>query len=62
MAITAETLMCDPKLSNPAVLITDGRYSGATRRPSIGHVSPEAAIGGPIPLIEDNDLKRSEYS
>jgi len=56
MAMTAEALMCDPKLSNSVVLITDGRYSGATRGPCIGHVSPEAAIGGPIALIEDNDM------
>ena len=56
MAMTAEALMCDPKLSNSVVLITDGRYSGATRGPCIGHVSPEAAVGGPIALIEDNDM------
>ena len=56
MAMTAEALMCDPKLSNSVVLITDGRYSGATRGPCIGHVSPEAAMGGPIALVEDNDL------
>ncbi|MGA2911934.1 MAG: dihydroxy-acid dehydratase [Methanoregula sp.] len=37
------------------VLITDGRFSGGTRGPCIGHVSPEAAIGGPIALIEEND-------
>lgn len=56
MAMTAEALMCDPKLSNSVVLITDGRYSGATRGPCIGHVSPEAAVGGPIVLIEENDI------
>lgn len=37
-------------------LITDGRFSGATRGASIGHVSPEAAVGGPIALIEDGDI------
>ena len=37
------------------VLITDGRFSGGTRGPCIGHVSPEAAIGGPIALIKEND-------
>jgi dihydroxy-acid dehydratase len=37
------------------VLITDGRFSGGTRGPCIGHVSPEAAIGGPIALISEND-------
>jgi len=38
------------------VLITDGRFSGGTRGPCIGHVAPEAAIGGPIALIRDGDL------
>ncbi|MDD1700955.1 MAG: dihydroxy-acid dehydratase [Methanoregula sp.] len=38
------------------VLITDGRFSGGTRGPCIGHVAPEAAIGGPIALVEENDL------
>lgn len=37
-------------------LITDGRFSGATRGPMIGHVSPEAIVGGPIAVIEDGDL------
>jgi dihydroxy-acid dehydratase len=37
------------------VLITDGRFSGGTRGPCIGHVAPEAATGGPIALIEEND-------
>ncbi|MDX1534845.1 MAG: dihydroxy-acid dehydratase, partial [Thermoplasmata archaeon] len=37
------------------VLITDGRFSGATRGPAIGHVSPEAMAGGPIALVEDGD-------
>ncbi|WP_152042809.1 dihydroxy-acid dehydratase [Salinigranum salinum] len=36
-------------------LITDGRFSGATRGPMIGHVAPEAAVGGPIALVEDGD-------
>jgi dihydroxy-acid dehydratase len=39
-------------------LITDGRFSGATRGGAIGHVSPEAAAGGPIALIEPGDLIR----
>jgi len=38
------------------VLITDGRFSGGTRGPCIGHVAPEAAIGGPIALVRDGDL------
>ena len=37
-------------------LITDGRFSGATRGVCIGHVSPEAAAGGPIGLIQDGDM------
>jgi len=36
-------------------LLTDGRFSGASRGPCIGHISPEAAVGGPIALIEDGD-------
>jgi dihydroxy-acid dehydratase len=38
------------------VLITDGRFSGGTRGPCIGHVAPEAAIGGPIAVVRDGDL------
>jgi dihydroxy-acid dehydratase len=36
-------------------LLTDGRFSGATRGPMVGHVAPEAAVGGPIALVEDGD-------
>ena len=43
-------------LSDSVVLITDGRFSGATRGPCIGHVSPEAAEGGPIAALKDNDI------
>jgi len=43
-------------LSEAVVLVTDGRFSGATRGPCIGHVSPEAAEGGPIAALEDGDL------
>ncbi len=42
-------------LGNCVALITDGRFSGATRGAAIGHVSPEAAVGGPIALIEEGD-------
>jgi dihydroxy-acid dehydratase len=42
-------------LSESVALITDGRFSGATRGPCIGHVSPEAAEGGPISVIQDGD-------
>ena len=43
-------------LSESVALITDGRFSGATRGPCIGHVSPEAAVGGPIGLLKDGDI------
>ena len=43
-------------LSESVALITDGRFSGATRGPCIGHVSPEAAVGGPIALLKENDV------
>ncbi|MBQ9325967.1 MAG: dihydroxy-acid dehydratase [Clostridia bacterium] len=43
-------------LGSSVALITDGRFSGATRGASIGHVSPEAASGGPIALVEEGDL------
>lgn len=43
-------------LGSSVALITDGRFSGASRGASIGHVSPEAAVGGPIALIEEGDL------
>jgi dihydroxy-acid dehydratase len=43
-------------LGESVLLITDGRFSGASRGASIGHVAPEAAVGGPIALIEDNDI------
>lgn len=43
-------------LSDSVALITDGRFSGATRGPCIGHVSPEAAVGGPIALLKENDI------
>ena len=43
-------------LGNSVALITDGRFSGGTRGACIGHVSPEAAAGGPIALIEPGDL------
>jgi dihydroxy-acid dehydratase len=45
-------------LGESVALITDGRFSGATRGAAIGHVSPEAAVGGNIALIEDGDIIR----
>ena len=52
---TTEALVTNPALQHTAI-ITDGRFSGATRGPCIGHVSPEAAAGGPIALVEDGDI------
>ena len=43
-------------LGSTVALITDGRFSGASRGASIGHVSPEAAVGGPIALLEEGDI------
>ena len=45
-------------LDKDVALLTDGRFSGATRGASIGHVSPEAAEGGPIGLVEEGDRIR----
>ncbi|MFB6109341.1 MAG: dihydroxy-acid dehydratase [Halodesulfurarchaeum sp.] len=47
-----------PRLSGEVALITDGRFSGGTRGAAIGHVSPEAAAGGPIALVEPGDTIR----
>ncbi len=58
MFYTGEAICADPKLAASVALITDGRFSGASRGPVIGHVSPEAAAGGPIALVEDGDLVR----
>lgn len=56
MFYTGEAICADPELASSVALITDGRFSGASRGPVIGHVSPEAAVGGPIALVEDGDL------
>ena len=56
MFYTGEAICSDPELASSVALITDGRFSGASRGPVIGHVSPEAAAGGPIALVEDGDL------
>ena len=55
MFYTGEAICADPKLASSVALITDGRFSGASRGAAIGHVSPEAASGGPIGLIEEGD-------
>lgn len=56
MFYTTEAIASDPELIETIALITDGRFSGATRGPAIGHVSPEACEGGPIALVEEGDL------
>ena len=56
MFYTTEAISSDPALSASIALITDGRFSGASKGPVIGHVSPEAAEGGPIALVEEGDL------
>ena len=56
MFYTTEAVATDPELGKSIALITDGRFSGASRGPAIGHVSPEAANGGPIALVEEGDV------
>lgn len=48
--------ICGMGLGESVALITDGRFSGATRGAAIGHVSPEAALGGPIAFVEEGDM------
>lgn len=56
MFYTTEAISSDAELGASIALITDGRFSGASKGPAIGHVSPEAAAGGPIALVEEGDL------
>jgi len=51
-------LLCGMGRDREIALITDGRFSGATRGPAIGHISPEAASGGPIATLHDGDMIR----
>ncbi len=44
------------RLGNSVALVTDGRFSGASRGPCVGHISPEAADGGPIALVANEDV------
>ena len=53
--LTPTSAICGMGLDRSVALITDGRFSGASKGPCVGHVSPEAAAGGPIGLIEDGD-------
>ncbi|MBV9168200.1 MAG: dihydroxy-acid dehydratase, partial [Solirubrobacterales bacterium] len=56
MYFAAAILAADPELNHTTAIVTDGRYSGAMRGPCIGHVTPEALEGGPIALVQENDL------
>jgi dihydroxy-acid dehydratase len=56
MFMTTDAIVFDERLNGTVAIVTDGRFSGATRGPCIGHVSPEAVEGGPIALIENGDL------
>lgn len=56
MFYTTEAISSDPALAASIALLTDGRFSGASRGPAIGHISPEAAEGGPIALVEEGDI------
>jgi dihydroxy-acid dehydratase len=56
MFYPTEALASSPELSHTTALMTDGRFSGASRGPCIGYVSPEAMEGGPIAVVENGDL------
>lgn len=56
MLMTTEAIVCDKDLNGSVSLVTDGRFSGATRGAAIGHVSPEAARGGPLAYIRTGDI------
>lgn len=56
MFYTSEAISSDKELGRAIALITDGRFSGASTGPVIGHCSPEAMAGGPIALVEEGDL------
>jgi dihydroxy-acid dehydratase len=54
--LTPTSLLSGMGMDKEVALITDGRFSGATRGAAIGHISPEAAEGGPIAALEDGDI------
>lgn len=56
MFYTTEAIASDASLGASIALLTDGRFSGASKGPAVGHISPEAAVGGPIALVEEGDL------
>ena len=53
---TFQSMLCGMELDRSVALVTDGRFSGYTRGPAIGHISPEAADGGPIAALRDGDV------
>ena len=53
--LTPTSAICGMGLAKSVALITDGRFSGASKGPCVGHVSPEAAAGGPIALVHEGD-------
>lgn len=54
--LTVTELLFQLEIADKSALITDGRFSGFSRGPCVGHVSPEAFVGGPLSLIEDGDI------
>ena len=56
MYFASAIIAADPALNTTTALITDGRFSGAMKGPCVGHITPEALDGGPIALVEENDL------
>ncbi|UVI30666.1 dihydroxy-acid dehydratase [Paenibacillus spongiae] len=58
MFFMSELIASDPVLSRTTSLVTDGRFSGATRGPCVGYLGPEALDGGPIAAVENSDLIR----
>jgi dihydroxy-acid dehydratase len=54
--LTPTSLLSGMRLDDKVALLTDGRFSGATRGAAIGHISPEAAAGGPLAVVRDGDL------
>ena len=53
---TFQTILCGMELDTSVALVTDGRFSGYTRGPAIGHISPEAADDGPVGAVKDGDF------
>jgi dihydroxy-acid dehydratase len=62
MLRTTEALWNMPELASSVALLTDGRFSGATRGPAVGHIAPEGVEGGPIAYIEDGDIIKMDVA